>query len=67
MLEVCTFHGVLDEFSAWSHELQWRCRPSAFQLFEKELRDSNNIPVFGTREEVRVFQMTDNINFILII
>ena len=41
--------------------------PSAFQLFEKELRDSNNIPVFGTREEVRVFQMTDNINYILII
>ena len=21
-----SFHGFLDEFSAWSHELQWRCR-----------------------------------------
>ena len=26
MLEIHTFCGFLDEFSAWSHELQWRCR-----------------------------------------
>ena len=28
MLEIHTFCGFLDEFSAWSHELQWRCRIS---------------------------------------
>ena len=26
MLEVCIFCGFLDEFSAWSHKLKWRCR-----------------------------------------
>ena len=28
MLEIHTFHGFLDEFSAWSHGLKWRCRIS---------------------------------------